>query len=106
MTNAVNNLSIGASPHGMTSVGGAASKSSAAKSGGASFSDTFNQYLDEVNQLQQDANAAVQGEVTGQSDNLDGVMVAVQKSDLAFKTLMAIRTKLVDAYEELKNMPI
>src|SRR5687768_4117765 len=101
MTNAVNNLSIGASP-----LGGAASKSSAAKPGGTSFSDTFNQYLDEVNQLQQDANAAVQGEVTGQTDNLDGVMVAVQKSDLAFKTLMAIRTKLVDAYEELKNMPI
>ena len=103
MTNAVNNLSIGASPLG----GASAAKSSASKSaGGASFSDTFNQYLDEVNQLQQDANAAVQGEVTGQSDNLDGVMVAVQKSDLAFKTLMAIRTKLVDAYEELKNMPI
>jgi flagellar hook-basal body complex protein FliE len=101
MTNAVNNLSIGTSP-----MGAASTKSPTAKAGGASFSDTFNQYLDEVNQLQQDANAAVQGEVTGQSDNLDGVMVAVQKSDLAFKTLMAIRTKLVDAYEELKNMPI
>lgn len=101
MTNAVNNLSIGTSP-----LGGTSAKSPTAKSEGASFSDTFNQYLDEVNQLQQDANAAAQGEITGQTDSLDGVMVAVQKSDLAFKTLMAIRTKLVDAYEELKNMPI
>ena len=101
MTNSINNLSIGTSP-----VSGPSSKTPATKPGGASFSDTFNQYLDEVNKLQSDANAAVQGEVTGKSDNLDGVMVAVQKSDLAFKTLMAIRTKLVDAYEELKNMPI
>ena len=44
--------------------------------------------------------------MTGKSDNLDGVMVAMEKSDLAFKTLMAIRGKLMDAYEELKNMPI
>jgi flagellar hook-basal body complex protein FliE len=101
MTNAVNSFAT-ATP----AIGGTAAKSPSSKAGGASFSDTFNQYLDEVNQLQQDANAAVQGEVTGKSDDLDGVMVAVQKSDLAFKTLMAIRTKLLDAYEELKNMPI
>src|SRR4051812_43112617 len=100
MVNAVNNFPIGTS-----ALGGTASKSPSAKAGGASFSDTFDQALNEVNQLQQDANAAVQGEVTGKTDDLDGVMVAVQKSDLAFKTLMAIRTKLLDAYEELKNMP-
>jgi flagellar hook-basal body complex protein FliE len=104
MTNPVNNLQIGqlGNAGGMSS----ASKAGGAKAGSASFSDTFNQYLDEVNKLQQDANAAVQENVTGKSDDLSGVMVAMQKSDLAFKTLMTIRTKLVDAYEELKNMPI
>ena len=102
MTSGVNNL--------QTNLLGNASALSkpgaAAKTGGANFGDTFKQYLDEVNQLQQDASKAVQDNVTGKSNDLDGVMVAVQKSDLAFKTLMAIRTKLVDAYEELKNMPI
>ena len=33
-------------------------------------------------------------------------MTAVEKSDLAFKTLLAIRAKLMDAYEEIKGMPI
>jgi flagellar hook-basal body complex protein FliE len=102
MVNGVNNLSTRAA--GIA--GSPSSISGPGKSGGTQFGDTFKQYLDEVNQLQQDASKAVQDNVTGKSDNLDGVMVAMEKSDLAFKTLMAIRGKLLDAYEELKNMPI
>lgn len=102
MTNAVNNLT----PNLIGTNGVSSNVPAAAKSGPGSFSETFGKYLDEVNQLQSDASQAIQDNVTGKSDDLDGVMVAMQKSDLAFKTLMAIRTKLIDAYEELKNMPI
>lgn len=102
MTNGVNNLQTPLTGNAKA----LSSTASAGKSGGTQFADTFKSYLDEVNQLQQDASQAVQDHVTGKSDNLDGVMVAMEKSDLAFKTLMAIRGKLLDAYEELKNMPI
>ncbi|MGN6727485.1 MAG: flagellar hook-basal body complex protein FliE, partial [Tepidisphaeraceae bacterium] len=34
------------------------------------------------------------------------VFVAVEKSETAFKTLLAIRSKLLDAYDEIQNMPI
>jgi len=78
----------------------------AGKAGSADFSETFGKYLDEVNQLQKEASQSVQSVVAGQSDDLTGVMTAMQKSDVAFKTLLAIRTKLLDAYNELKNMPI
>ena len=98
MINGVSNLSSPAIESGKTLTSG--------KAGSSQFGDTFRKYLDEVNQLQQDASKAVQDNVTGTSDNLDGVMAAMEKSDLAFKTLMSIRTKLLDAYEELKNMPI
>jgi len=30
----------------------------------------------------------------------------MEKSETAFKTLLAIRSKLLDAYDEIKNMPI
>src|SRR5438309_2023510 len=52
--------------------------------------------------------AAIQQEdvATGKSENVNGVMTAVEKSDLAFKTLLAIRSKLMDAYDEIKNIPI
>jgi flagellar hook-basal body complex protein FliE len=35
-----------------------------------------------------------------------GVMTAMEKSDVAFKTLLAIRGKLMDAYEEIKSISI
>jgi flagellar hook-basal body complex protein FliE len=74
--------------------------------GGASFADTLKNSIDEVSRLQQDASQAVENLATGKTENLNGVMTAVEKSDLAFKTLLSIRTKLMDAYEEIKNIPI
>jgi flagellar hook-basal body complex protein FliE len=43
---------------------------------------------------------------TGKTENVSGVMTAVEKSDLAFKTLLAIRAKLMDAYDEIKGMSV
>ena len=48
----------------------------------------------------------MQNLATGKTDDVTGVMTAMEKSDLAFKTLLSIRAKLMDAYEEIKNMPI
>lgn len=101
MTNGVSNL--------QTSLIGKAdsfSNSGSAKTGTTSFADTFGEFFKEVNQAQQDASNATQKLATGEMDNIGGVVNALEKSDLALKTLMAIRTKLLDAYEELKNMPI
>jgi len=33
-------------------------------------------------------------------------MTAMEKSDVAFKTLLAIRTKLMEAYDEVRNIPL
>jgi flagellar hook-basal body complex protein FliE len=88
--------------------GGVSPGSSAGSAGasGSSFSDTLKKSIEEVAKLQQDASDAVQNVATGKSDDVTGVMTAMEKSDLAFKTLLAIRAKLMDAYEEIKNMPI
>ena len=103
MINGVNN-NLGL---GQISGGGVTPGTSAAKSAGASsFADTLKKSIEEVSKLQQDASDAVQNVATGKSDDVTGVMTAMEKSDIAFKTLLAIRTKLMDAYEEIKNMPI
>ena len=72
--------------------------------GGASFKDMLVDSIQQVNDLQADAQKAVEGLATGQNDNLVQVMTAVQKADLAFRTFMQIRNKLVDAYQELRQM--
>ena len=100
-----NNLSLG-----KLAGGGASPASSGAGGAGssttASFSDMLKNSLDEVNRLQQDAGQAVEDLMTKKTENVTGVMTAMEKSDLAFKTLLAIRSKLMDAYEEIKNIPI
>ena len=62
--------------------------------------------IDEVSRLQQDASKAVEDLATGKSENVTGVMTAMEKSDLAFKTLLAIRSKLMEAYDEIKGISV
>jgi flagellar hook-basal body complex protein FliE len=100
MLNGIDNLKI--APPTSTSAAGVA----APAAGGASFSDVLKNSIDEVAKLQQDASQATQDLLTGRTEDVTGVFTAMEKSDVAFKTLLAIRGKLMDAYDEIKNMPI
>jgi flagellar hook-basal body complex protein FliE len=80
--------------------------SGASSSGTSGFADALKNSIDEVSRLQQDASKAVENLTTGKSEDVTGVMTAVEKSDLAFKTLLAIRAKLMDAYDEIKNISL
>jgi len=104
MVNPINNLgSVG----GVGGVGADPTKSAGSGSAtGTSFADMLKQSFNEVNQLQQDASKAVDDLTTGQSNDMTGVMTAVEKSDMAFKTLLAIRSKLLDAYNEIKAVQV
>ena len=93
-----NNLNVGP-------IGGAVGRV-AGPTSGASFADTLKNSIQEVSRLQQDASQAVQDLATGKTDDVTGVMTAMEKSDLAFKTLLAIRAKLMDAYEEIKGISV
>ena len=73
---------------------------------GGDFKSILRQSFDQVNQLQQDADTAITRLQTGQDVNVTEVLVAVEKADLAFKTLMQIRNKLVDAYKQIEQMRI
>lgn len=70
------------------------------------FSEVLEKTVGDVAQLQRDAQHAVEGLAAGETDDVTGVMMAVEKSDLAFNTLLAVRRKLMDAFEEIRNMPV
>jgi len=76
------------------------------EAGGASFAEALRKSIDEVARLQQDASRAVEDLATGKTEDVSGVMTAVEKADLAFKTLLAIRSKLMEAYEEIKAIQV
>ncbi len=96
-----NNLSVG-----NVAAGAARQAATAGSAGGSSFADALKQSIEEVSRLQQDASSAVDALATGKTEDVTGVMAAMEKSDMAFKTLLAIRSKLMEAYDEIKNIPI
>ena len=71
---------------------------------GQKFGQVLKDHITEVNQMQADAEKAINALATGKTDNVAEVMTAVQKADLAFKTLLQIRNKLLDAYTEVRQM--
>lgn len=73
---------------------------------GPSFEEVLKQSLQEVNDLQHDADEKIKGLYTGEIKDLHQVMVAVEDADVAFRLTMQIRNKLVEAYQELMRMQV
>lgn len=70
-----------------------------------SFAEILGDSIERVNDLQVEADLSVEKFLRGDA-SVDEVMVAFRKAQLAFETLMQIRNKLVDAFEELQRMRI
>lgn len=74
--------------------------------GGADFKKVLLDNLSEVNALQQDATRATEDLMSGKRNDLEGVVLATEKADTAFKMLQAMRNKVMDAYDEIKQMRV
>lgn len=73
---------------------------------GPAFKELLLDNIRQVNDLQQDAEKAIEDLATGRRDDVANVMIAKQKADMAFKMLLQVRNKLVDAYEEIKDIRV
>ncbi len=71
---------------------------------------TFGEFLQDsigkVNSLQSEANVAMEKLASGESQNLHETLLAVEKADIAFRTMNQVRTKVIDAYREIMKMQI
>ena len=71
------------------------------------FGELLKRSIDAVNDTQQEANtmrtAFEQGD---ESLDLAEVMIAMQKSSVSFQAMVEVRNKLVEAYKDIKNMPV
>lgn len=73
---------------------------------GEEFKKFLLENLNKVNAMQLEADQEVENILTGKETDITKVMGAVQKADVAFKTLMAVRNRLVEAYQEVLRMRI
>ena len=85
---------------------GALSGKTGAVQGNSSFKDFLVDSIREVNSMQQDADQAVEQLATGGDVNPAEVLTAVQKADIAFRMMMQIRNKMVQAYQEVQNIRV
>lgn len=72
----------------------------------ASFGETLQRAITDVNTLQTEAGKAVDKMVTGEAVDLHEVMIAVEKARTSFDLLMEIRNKTMDAYREIMRMQV
>jgi flagellar hook-basal body complex protein FliE len=73
---------------------------------GPSFADTLAKSIEEVNHLQKEADQAIEKLASGESQNVHGAMLAVNKADTAFRMTMQVRNKIVEAYQEVMRMQV
>ncbi len=71
-----------------------------------SFSEMLASSIGEVNNMQQEANKAMQKLMSGENKNIAETMVLAEKADIAFRTMNQVRRKVIDAYKEIMRMQL
>ncbi len=78
----------------------------ATAAGQLDFGSLLGQSVAEVNSLQQQSTASVEEMLTGGNVQPAEVFASVQKADMAFRMLLQVRNKLMQAYEEVNAIRI
>lgn len=73
----------------------------------ADFATALKSSLDQVNNLQVKATEATRlFELDPKNTNLHEVMIATQKAQISFQATLQFRNKVVQAYQDIMNIPI
>lgn len=74
--------------------------------GSGAFKNMLLDSIEQVNQMQTNADKAVESLFTGGDVNAAEVLTAVQKADMTFRLMMQVRNKMMQAYQEIKDIRI
>jgi flagellar hook-basal body complex protein FliE len=74
------------------------------RDGVSDFADTLKEAVLAVDELQKDSESAQLAFARNEDVDLHDVLIKVEEAEIAFKAMMEIRNKLVDAYKEIMRM--
>ena len=69
-----------------------------------SFRDLLSGLVQQVDSLQKEADASIQGLATGETTDIHDVTVKMEEAGIAFELMMEIRNKLIEAYQQIVKM--
>ncbi len=71
------------------------------------FGGLLKQSIDQVNEMQQQSRAAKEAFQAGTGDmSLAEVMLTSEKAGIAFQAVLQVRNKVIQAYQDVINMPL
>lgn len=73
---------------------------------GGGFSEAFDRAVAGVDATQKAADEKMYGLATGQQADLHSSMIALEEANIALRTMASTRDKIVEAYQQIWNMPI
>ncbi len=76
----------------------------AEKGEGPGFSSVLHSAIDDLDQLQGQAETKVAGILGGNGADVHSAMIAVEKADLSFQLMMQVRNKIISAYQQISSM--
>jgi len=71
-----------------------------------SFTDALYKAVADVDRLQHEADKSVTNVQTGNTGSLHEAIIALEKADISFRTMLQVRNKVIDAYQEIMRMSV
>lgn len=72
----------------------------------AGFADALSQALESIASRQKDAEAKVAEFASGNTDDVAGMLVAINKAGLSLQLGLEVRNRVMDAYHEVMRMQV
>ena len=71
---------------------------------GGGFGDALKSAINQVEEMHGSAEQQMTELLKGDRGDVQNVMIAVEKADVAFQLMMQVRNKIVSAYQEISRM--
>jgi flagellar hook-basal body complex protein FliE len=78
----------------------------AEETSGSSFKEYLTGSIEEIQRLQTQADDTINKLVAGEVTNVSEAMVAIEKANMAFLTMLQVRNKIISAYEQIQRMQV
>jgi len=69
------------------------------------FSDTLSNSLKSVNEMQAEKKSMIEEFASGKNQNVHELMITMQKAGMTMQMTSAVRSKLMQSYQEIMRMP-
>jgi flagellar hook-basal body complex protein FliE len=81
-------------------------ESKADTKGEVSFANVLKNKVQEINELQLDADKAISRVELEDSGSIHEAMIALEKASISFRAMMQVRNKILEAYQEVMRMQV